>query len=285
MQDIIIVNPEELERKIKEFKKGGAEKLHVLSDFDKTITTFILPNGEQMPSLISRIRNGPYLSKEYSKKANELYNKYHPIEIDANISMSEKKKMMYEWWYEHFKLLGESGLNKKIVEKVAKDLIDGEKIALRKGAREFFRILKNNKIPLVIISSSVGDLIKSFLSQEKILDKNMHIIANILSYDKQGNFKEVEHIVHVFNKDESVLEEFPNVFKEIKTRKNVLLLGDSLGDLGMIEGFNYDGIIKIGFLNENVEEQLEVYKKFFDVIILNDGSFDYVNELIGRILI
>ncbi|MBS3092824.1 hypothetical protein J4466_05395 [Candidatus Pacearchaeota archaeon] len=284
MKNIVIVNPEELERKIKEFKKGGADKLHVLSDFDKTITTFILPNGEQMPSLISRIRNGPYLSKEYSKKANELYNKYHPIEINLSLSMSEKKKKMYEWWYEHFKLLGESGLNKKVIEEVAKDLIDGDKISLRKGVREFFGILKYNQIPIVIISSSVGDLIESFLIQEKMLDKNVHIIANILSYDKQGNFKEVEHIVHVFNKDETVLEEFPHVFKEIKTRRNVFLLGDSLGDLGMIEGFNYENIIKVGFLNENIDEQLDVYKKSFDVIILNDSNFDYVNELIERII-
>ncbi len=201
MQDIIIVNLEELERKIKEFKNGGADKLHVLSDFDKTLTTYILPNGEKMPSLISRIRNGNYLSEEYSKKANELYDKYHPIELDINIPMSEKKKKMYEWWYEHFKLLGKSGLTKSIIDKVVEDLIDGEKISLRKNIREFFNILNKSNIPLVIISASVGDLIKSFLEKENLLNNNVHILANILKYNEEGDFIDVNHIVHVFNKD------------------------------------------------------------------------------------
>ena len=91
-------------------------------------------------------------------------------------------------------------------------------------------------------------------------------------------------IVHVFNKDETVLEEFPKIFREIKERKNVILLGDSLGDLGMIEGFEYNEIIKIGFLNENIKEQLDIYKEKFDVVIINDGDFNYINKIVNQIL-
>ena len=52
----------------------------------------------------------------------------------------------------------------------------------------------------------------------------------------------------------------------------------------MIEGFPYDNLIKIGFLNENVEENLESYKKSYDVVILGDGDFGFVNELIVEIV-
>ncbi|MBU2415738.1 hypothetical protein KKH86_00740 [Patescibacteria group bacterium] len=69
----------------------------------------------------------------------------------------------------------------------------------------------------------------------------------------------------------------------IKNRKNVLLLGDSFGDTEMINGFDYDNLIKIGFLNENVKENLEEYKKNYDVVILNDGSMEYVNDLLNEI--
>ncbi|MBU1349747.1 hypothetical protein KJ978_03455, partial [Patescibacteria group bacterium] len=47
--------------------------------------------------------------------------------------------------------------------------------------------------------------------------------------------------------------------------------------------FDYDNLIKIGFLNENVKENLEEYKKNYDVVILNDGSMEYVNDLLNEI--
>jgi len=67
-------------------------------------------------------------------------------------------------------------------------------------------------------------------------------------------------------------------------RKNVILLGDLVADVGMIEGFPYKNLIKIGFLNENVDERLKEFKKNYDVVIINDGDMNYVNELVGEIL-
>ena len=75
-----------------------------------------------------------------------------------------------------------------------------------------------------------------------------------------------------------------SIFKKIKDRKNVLLLGDSLGDIGMITGFDYDNLIKIGFLNENVKENVEYYKRNYDAIILNDSSMDFINKLLKKII-
>ena len=84
------------------------------------------------------------------------------------------------------------------------------------------------------------------------------------------------------NKDETILHDFP-VYDLVKNRKNVLLLGDTLEDVGMIEGFDYANLIKIGFLNENVKDNLAHYKKKYDIIILNDSSIEYVNELIRNL--
>jgi len=52
----------------------------------------------------------------------------------------------------------------------------------------------------------------------------------------------------------------------------------------MIEGFDYDNLIKIGFLNENVEANLEYYKDNYDIIILNDSSLGYINRLLKEII-
>ena len=60
-------------------------------------------------------------------------------------------------------------------------------------------------------------------------------------------------IITSWSKDETVLKEFPEIYNKIKDRKNVILIGDELGDVGMIEGFDYDNLLKIGFLNEKFE--------------------------------
>ena len=52
----------------------------------------------------------------------------------------------------------------------------------------------------------------------------------------------------------------------------------------MIKGFSYENLIKIGFLNENIEENLEAYKKVYDVVILNDGTMDYMNKLLREMI-
>ena len=85
------------------------------------------------------------------------------------------------------------------------------------------------------------------------------------------------------NKDETAIQDFP-VFEIIKNRKNVLLLGDGLGDAGMIDGFDYNNLIKIGFLNEKIEENLPSFKKVYDILALNDSSMDFVNTLLNSLI-
>jgi 5'-nucleotidase len=53
-----------------------------------------------------------------------------------------------------------------------------------------------------------------------------------------------EPIIHSFNKGETVVKDSP-IYEEIKERKNILLLGDSLGDVRMADGFDYENILKI----------------------------------------
>ena len=51
----------------------------------------------------------------------------------------------------------------------------------------------------------------------------------------------------------------------------------------MVEGIKYNEIIKIGCLNNNIEENLEQYKKAYDVVILNACSMNFVNKLLKQI--
>ncbi len=119
MKNIIIPDAEELKKKKQRIKKQGKKNLHVLSDFDRTLTKAFV-NNEKVPSAISSIRRNAYLGKDYAKKAYQLFDKYHPIEINPSIKLEEKKEKMKEWLSEHYKLLKEKGMNKEVIDKLDK---------------------------------------------------------------------------------------------------------------------------------------------------------------------
>ena len=64
-------------------------------------------------------------------------------------------------------------------------------------------------------------------------------------------------------------------------RVNSILLGDNIEDIQMAACVrNYStNILTIGFLNDRVEDRLDLYKSKFDMVILNDPDFTDVIQL------
>ncbi len=249
-----------------------------MSDFDRTLT-YGTVNGRKVPSIISLLRDGNYLSEDYAEKANFLFDKYHPIEKNPNISLMVKKKYMAEWWEKHYELLIKSGLSKNDLAKVVED---NRFLKIRRGAKKFLEILNKNNIPLVIFSASgLGEAVKMVFEKFNLNYPNISFIVNRFKWNNSGKAVSVmSPIIHSFNKDETSVSKFPGIYKKIKDRKNIILIGDSLGDAGMAKGFNYENIIKIGFLDINDKELEKQYKEKFDVLIKNNGSFYFMNSLL-----
>lgn len=277
--EVIIVNEENFEKKKKSFIEGGRDKIHIISDFDRTLSKAFV-DGERAPTVIAQIRNGGYLREGYPKAAQELFNHYHPIEKDENITAEEKNKLMYEWWRKHFDLIIESGMDRGVI----KSIVDEKNIILREGARDFMEHLNSMGVPLVIMSASTGDMIIEHLKEEELMNSGVHIVANLFNFDKSGNVTGVrDPIIHSHNKNEIAVRDF-DFYDQLIDRKNVILLGDNVGDVGMIEGFEYENLIKIGFLNEDIEKNISKFKENYDVIITGDGSLDFVNKLLEEII-
>lgn len=276
--NVIITNPEEFENKKEEMRKDGFNRVHVISDFDRTLTHAFINENEFVPSLISVLRDENYLVEGYSEKARALFEYYHPIEADTSISLEERKKALDEWWTKHSKLLIDSGLNKKDLRKVA----SSERIKLRGKVEDTINLLNQKDVPFVILSSSgIGvESVVYTLEYHGLKKSNVYVISNEYVWDDNGYAIDyVTPHIHTFNKNEtSVKNSF--VYSEVKERDNVILLGDSLGDPDMAEGFEYKNILKIGFLNWDVDKFLEEYKKFYDVVIINDSSMDFVYDLL-----
>jgi len=281
MEQIVISDNERLEEIKVAIKKDGAERLHVLADFDRTLTTAFV-DGKSVPSLISILRDGNYLTSDYAEKAHALFDKYHPIEIDPNVPRKDKEVAMEEWWRTHFKLLIESGLERNDLEKA----VASGKVKLREGFVEFADFLNKHNIPLVIMSSSGlgSESIALYLKQAGKLYNNVHIVCNEYEWDEAGRAVGVrEPIIHALNKYETAIQDYP-AFQVVKDRKNVILLGDGVDDIGMVQGFDYDNLATIGFLNDKVEQHLEHYKKTFDVVLTGDASMGYVNGLLKEVV-
>ncbi len=278
MEKVYISNKKSFQEKIKEIKKQGINKLHVVSDFDRTLSRSFL-NGKKIPSISALIREGNYLSADYSKKAFALFDKYYPIEIDESLDYDYRFNKMQEWWQEHEKLFIEFGMHRKVIDDVLKKY---PKI-LRDGSSIFFDYLNSNNIPLLIFSAGIGNLIKGYLSKEGKLSSNVYILSNIFNFNEDGYATGYKNkAIHTMNKSEIKIEN-EDYKKLISKRDNVMLLGDSLGDIGMINNFNNNIVVKVGFLNEDIENKLELYKNKFDVVIVNDGSMTYVNKILNEL--
>ncbi len=279
-KNIYIKNSTELHRKIQQFRKAGAASFHVVSDFDRTLTKAFI-DGKKFLSSYALIREGKYLTPEYPPRAHALFDKYHPYEIDETLSAEEKNKKMNQWWSEHFELMKECGMNKVVIG----DIVSKGKIQFREGASEFLDLLSNQRIPILIFSAGVGDLIKELLESAGKMASNVHMLSNFYIFNEQGIVigKKNTNFIHTFNKNEVEVKKTP-YYREIVQRKNVLLLGDSLGDLGMSEGIEHESIIRIGFLNEEKDKLLDKYMQGFEVVITDDGEMGYVQGMVREIL-
>jgi len=275
MEQVYFHNRELFQQKAREIKFHGLDKLHVVSDFDRTLTKFFY-EGKKIPSTIALIREGGYLTEDYPKKAFALFDKYHSIEMDETIDLDFKFKKMQEWWEAHEKLLVKSGMHRKVIE----DILKRYPKIFREGTLSFFDYLNSHNVPLLIFSSGIGNLIEGYLEKNNKLTPNIHILSNTFNFDPEGyatGYK--DRIIHTMNKSETKIKN-EKYRRLISSRNNVILLGDSLGDLGMVDDLDVNLILKIGFLNEDVENKLALYKSKFDVVITNDGSMDYINELL-----
>ncbi len=111
---------------------------------------------------------------------------------------------------------------------------------------------------------------------------NMHLISNEMTFENGicTGFK--EPLIHVFNKNEATVVHTKH-FASIKDRRNVILLGDSLGDLRMADGLSHDVSITIGFLNHDTDKWIEKYENAYDIVVLNDAPMDIVYDLLEAI--
>lgn len=275
-----IKDPARVEEIICGLIKGGAAKLQVITDFDMTLSRFS-HNGKRCPSCHNVIDNCKYISDECRKKLYELKEKYYAIEIDPELTNKEKYPFMVEWYTKSHTLLIEQRLNRNKLEEVVKN----SDIMLKEGYETFFDKLNEHTIPVFIFSAGLGDVLEEAIRQSGVYYPNVKVVSNFMDFDENGVIKGFKgELIHVYNKHDGALRR-TEYFSHLKEHSNIVLLGDSLGDLSMADGVpNVENILKIGYLNDKVEELLEKYMDSYDIVLVKDETLDVANSILQKIL-
>ena len=146
----------------------------------------------------------------------------------------------------------------------------------RPYAKEFLEFLYEKQIPLIIISAGIGNFIENFLINNNCYFDNIYVSSNKIIF-KDGIAVGVEkNIIHSFNKNEVSLP--IDIRKKIENKKNVILLGDQISDLNMVNKKNHDQVISIGFLTKDVPKN--IMEKNFDIVCEENDTYEDVRKIL-----
>jgi len=260
---IKVRDAEDLKAKLQVLVEGGAEKLQILSDFDWTITKW-KHEGKSCPSSHGVMEESDIMPQSFIKKVTDIFNHYYPIEIDPRLSDEEKIPIMEEWWTKTRAALLETNITKKMIT----EMTANTPLRLREGFPSVAKELEAKRIPLLIFSAGIGDIVLEVLKHKKLFLRNQTIISNQIEWDDGGKIKGYKNaIIHSFNKNEA-LKRHLGYFENQRDRCNAILMGDSIGDLRMVQ----------------VEERLVSYLEKYDVVLIEDETMKVPQQILDAIL-
>ncbi|NWS35924.1 5NT3B nucleotidase, partial [Polioptila caerulea] len=259
----------------------------VISDFDMTLSRFGC-NGRRCPTSHNILDTSRVISEDGKRKLKDLLHYYYPIEIDPNRTLEEKRPLMVEWWTKAHELLVQQKIHKGDIAQIVRE----SEAMLRyghemwwDGFKEFFDQLHKNNVPLFIFSAGIGDILEEIIRQANVFYSNVNVVSNYMDFNDDGVLTHFKGpLIHTYNKNNTVLQG-TGYFQQLSTRTSIILLGDSMGDLTMADGVpSVENILKIGFLNDKVEERRGKYLDSFDIVLESDETLDVVNGILRHIL-
>jgi 5'-nucleotidase len=286
---VVTVNPVTWSTKVQRMVQAGKDKTFIVIDFDRTITKCYLEDGGRALDCHDILASCPKITWGCKRMMELLMDKYYPIEIDAKMTKEEKIPHMVEWYKLVNQLLAAQDLTRDDVETAVRGCTD---FRLRNGVEELFQIAHRNGIPVIVVSAGLGNVIEEVIRQciRKPSGEvgtpweNVRVLSNTLLWNAEGRFKgHSEPLIHMFNKS---LQDAPTSLKHMIAGRHVgLLCGDGLGDLTMADGHDTTTVLRVGFLNEKIDERLEQYcaENAYDRVVLNDGTYEPVLEVLRQL--
>lgn len=265
---------EAYDTKLTRLIRDGHSSLQLIVDFDRTLTT---KESESAYGVIEE--NQP---EDTRKAARDLFHHYHAIEVDPKLSIAEKTPFMMEWYEKAHELLAHSKITKTTMEAACKDA----PLTFRPEVAEVLRVAKRLNVPVMVFSAGIGNVIRELFKQLLPADctgPHLHVVSNQIVWGEDGTIAGWEgDLIHMFNKNESHLRGSA-LYPELLRRRNVLLVGDSLGDVSMADGLPHENIVRVGIVNGDPAVYLPQYQKAFDAVIADGTSLAPVLDVLQRV--
>uniref|UniRef100_A0A8C5KHZ0 5'-nucleotidase n=1 Tax=Jaculus jaculus TaxID=51337 RepID=A0A8C5KHZ0_JACJA len=254
----VIKNPTRVEEIICGLIKGGATKLQIITDFGMTLSRFSY-NGRRCPTCHNIIDNCKL-------------DQYYVTEVDPDLTVEEKYPYMVEWYTKSHGLLIEQAIPKAKL----REIMEESDVMLNwEGYEDFFDKLRQHSIPVFIFSAGIGDVLEEVIHQAGVYHSNVKVVSNFMDFDENGVLKGFQgELIHVFNKCDGALKN-TDYFSQPKDNR----------DLQMADGVaNMEHILKIGYLNDRVDELLEKYMDSYDIVLVKEESLEVANSILQKIL-
>jgi 5'-nucleotidase len=277
MQNQIFTGPN-FDLKWQQIKTAGLTDLRVVSDFDRTLTQAFMA-GKPTYTSFSILQQPGILSEKFRLYTQELFRTYRPIELANDLDEEYKNQKMEEWWTYTLQAI----IDEKLHQDTILQVVQHEGFIWRAGATDFLKQIQQLELPFSVFSSGMGDVIKTFFKLQEIFPTQVEVIANYLEFNEAGyayNF--LTPVLHAANKNETTLKA-RQISENYTDRSHVLLFGDQIGDAQMSQDLPDNCVLRIGFLNEEIETNLSKFQQTYDAVVIGDGSFDFVNNLIDEI--
>ncbi len=227
------------------------DNFYVLIDFDRTLTKA----GSVSCWRVLYYSN--LLGADFKQRYDEIHDKN-----------SETWECRFK---EYIHLLHEKNLTNEII----KEAIEKTNVQLRDGAKEFLRKMNEMDVPVIIISCSIGNVIKEYLKFNNCNYANIQIYANYCDIEKKQN--DIYSVTPVSKQKVTFTEKLENI---IATKEYALLFGDVVDDVNMVTKEKLEQTIAVGFLDKKIEQNLDLYKSKFDIVLTDNASFKEVEDII-----
>ncbi len=258
---------------------GGPQSLQLILDFDRTCTVAgsVTSHGllESLLPPAARAETAAMLAH------------YHPIEMDARLTVAEKLPQMLEWYERAHALLAASGVRRSAL-RAAAAAAAAQPGLLRRELRAVLACAAAAAVPVLILTAGVADVVEEVLVAVlggAALPSGVSVVGNHAVWRPCGGGGEGAgadeelvgwrgQLVHMYNKGEAVLAGSP-MFAELCRRTNILLCGDSLGDARMADGLGHaTAVVRLGILNARSahEEHMLAYAAAFDAVFVSEDS-------------
>ena len=256
--------------KLKQIHADGPDRLLVVSDWDRTLTRSTGEDGSDQ-STCSVIANSGHLGQAFNRRYQELFERYRKIERAIDLPERVKSPHFLRWWSRQFDLL----LDYKFSTQTIHRIVSENRPHLRDGARLFFETLHDRRIPLIILSAGIKEIIEARLAADGLPTANAVIIANTLVFDPNGIAVAYKTpLIHSLNKHNVDVPEFAG-------RHNLLLLGDTLEDIKMAACVSYSRLLSFAFPADR--DHAEPYRSVYDVVLNPEASLEPVNAVLKDI--